>query len=212
VPVGEWVLEQACRQLVTWQAQEPRPVPLTMSVNVSGVQMARPDFVERVADLLERTGVDRGSLSLEITETVLMRDAEQALGVLRSLKELGVGVSVDDFGTGYSSLTYLKRFPVDILKIDRSFVDGLGSDPDDLAIVQTTVALAASLGMTSVAEGIETAAHLAVLKQVGCDHGQGYLFSRPCPAEGLTALLRTGFGDTIPAPRASTSSRAESAG
>jgi diguanylate cyclase (GGDEF)-like protein/PAS domain S-box-containing protein len=201
VPVGEWVLEQACRQLVDWHALESRAVPLTMAVNLSGVQMARADFVERVEGILERTGVDRASLSLEITETVLMRDAEQALGVLRALKGLGVGISVDDFGTGYSSLTYLKRFPVDVLKVDRSFVDGLGSDPDDLAIVQATVALAASLGMATVAEGIETATHLAVLQQLGCNRGQGYLFRRPGPVEDLTSFLQAGFLATIPLAR-----------
>jgi diguanylate cyclase (GGDEF)-like protein/PAS domain S-box-containing protein len=201
VPIGEWALEQACRQLVAWHAQVPRDVPLTMAVNLSGVQMARPDFVQRVAEVLERTGVDRSALSLEITETVLMRDAEQALGVLRALKDLGVSISVDDFGTGYSSLSYLKRFPVDVLKIDRSFVDGLGSDPDDLAIVQAIVALAGSLGMATLAEGIETPAHLEVLRQLGCGLGQGYLLGRPCAEDQLVPLLRTGAAPVIPAAR-----------
>ncbi|MGB8652572.1 MAG: EAL domain-containing protein [Mycobacteriales bacterium] len=211
VPLGEWVLEQACRQLVAWHAQQdPREVPLTMSVNLSGVQMAGPDFVERVAAILESSGVDRAALSFEITETVLMRDAEQALGVLRALKELGVGISVDDFGTGYSSLTYLKRFPVDVLKIDRSFVDGLGSDPDDLAIVQAIVALARSLGMTPVAEGIETTTHLAVLTQLGCGLGQGYLLGRPCSEEQLGPVLRSGVVPAIPASREPLEDRAES--
>jgi EAL domain-containing protein (putative c-di-GMP-specific phosphodiesterase class I) len=179
VPLGEWVLEAACSQLVAWHRDDPA---LTMAVNLSGVQLARPDLVERVAEVLERTGVTRSALSLEITETVLMRDAEEALGVLHDLKRLGVRISVDDFGTGYSSLTYLKRFPVDVLKIDRTFVDGLGTDADDLAIVQATLALAQSLGMDTIAEGIENDVQREVLLQLGCTHGQGYLLGRPAPA------------------------------
>ena len=190
VPLGEWVLEEACRQLVAWHREHPRTVPLTMAVNLSGVQLARPDFAERLAAVLDRTGVDRSALSLEITETVLMRDAEQTLGVLQELRELGVRISIDDFGTGYSSLSYLKRFPVDVLKIDRSFVDGLGSDPDDLAIVQAILALASSLGMVTVAEGVETDTQLAVLRDLGCSSAQGYLLGRPSPAADLTPVLR----------------------
>jgi diguanylate cyclase (GGDEF)-like protein len=179
VPVGEWVLETACAQLVAWHQDDP---DLSMSVNLSGVQLARPDLVERVAEVLGRTGVRRSAVSLEITESVLMADAEEALGVLHRLKELGVRISVDDFGTGYSSLTYLKRFPVDVLKIDRTFVDGLGTDADDLAIVQAILALAQALGMDTIAEGIENDVQREVLMGLGCTHAQGYLLGRPRPA------------------------------
>jgi diguanylate cyclase (GGDEF)-like protein/PAS domain S-box-containing protein len=195
VPVGAWVLEQACRQLVAWHAV--LPTRLTMAVNLSGVEIVRPDFVETVAATLARTGVDPAYLTLEITETVLMRDAGESLEVLQALKALGVGLSVDDFGTGYSSLSYLKRFPVDVLKIDRSFVDGLGHDPDDLAIVQAIVALASSLGMKALAEGIEEPAHLEVLRDLGCALGQGYLLGRPRDAEGLLAMLKSTPGTPL---------------
>jgi diguanylate cyclase (GGDEF)-like protein/PAS domain S-box-containing protein len=195
VPLGEWVLEQACQQLVAWQGGQTQR--LTMAVNLSGLQISRPDFIERVADILARTGVDPTALYLEVTETVLMNDAEQALRVLLGLKALGVRISVDDFGTGYSSLTYLKRFPVDVLKIDRSFVDGLGSDPEDLAIVQATLALAQALGMSTVAEGIETDQQLEVLRRLGCTQGQGYLFSRPVPADELELLLTHGLPTAV---------------
>ncbi len=186
VPIGEWVLEQACEQLVRWHEVAPY---LTMAVNVSGVQLAHPELVSRVEGVLNRTGVARGALSLEITESVLMRDAEDALGVLQDLKSLGVSISVDDFGTGYSSLTYLKRFPVDVLKIDRSFVDGLGGDADDLAIVKAILALAAALGMSTIAEGVENDAQREVLLGLGCRTAQGYLLGRPAAEDSIGARL-----------------------
>jgi diguanylate cyclase (GGDEF)-like protein/PAS domain S-box-containing protein len=176
VPIGEWVLTQACTQLAVWQREAPH---LTMAVNLSGVQLARADLVRRVADVIDATGIPPGSLSLEITESVLMRDAEEALGLLLDLKALGVRISVDDFGTGYSSLTYLKRFPVDVLKIDRTFVDGLGADLDDLAIVQAILALASSLGIDTIAEGVETSLQAGVLRDLGCRRAQGFLLGRP---------------------------------
>ncbi len=190
VPLGAWVLERACEQLVTWHRE--LGVTLTMAVNLSGVELRRPGFTEQVAHVLRRTGVPPGSLVLEITETVLMRDAPESLTVLAELKALGVLISVDDFGTGYSSLSYLKRFPVDTLKIDRSFVAGLGEDPEDLAIVRAVAALAASLGMSTVAEGVENDRQLGVLRELGCDAAQGFLLGRPCEEAELTALLRRG--------------------
>jgi diguanylate cyclase (GGDEF)-like protein/PAS domain S-box-containing protein len=194
VPLGEWVLEEACEQLVRWHQDFPH---LTMAVNLSGVQLARPDLVARVAEVLERTGVQRSALSLEITESVLMRDAEEALVVLEELKALGVRISVDDFGTGYSSLSYLKRFPVDVLKIDRSFVDGLGSDADDLAIVQAILALARSLGIDIIAEGVETTVQRDVLQDLGCRLAQGYLLGRP----GAAVDVADHLGAVLPLPR-----------
>ena len=189
VAIGEWALEQACYQLLRWQRGFPRRVPLTMAVNLSGVQLGHSAFVGRAGDIIAKSGVDVGTLVLEITETVLMRDASQALYVLDALKAFGMGLSIDDFGTGYSSLSYLKRFPVDLLKIDRSFVDGLGTDPDDLAIVQAIIALAGSLGMSTVAEGVETQTQLDTLRRIGCDSAQGFLLGRPVDAAQLSELL-----------------------
>ena len=193
VPIGEWVMREACDQLSAWDRDTARDTPnvaphLTMAVNLSGVQLGRVDLVRRVADVLDGSGIDPSRLSLEITESVLMRDAEEALGMLRDLKALGVRISVDDFGTGYSSLTYLKRFPVDVLKIDRSFVDGLGTDADDLAIVQAILALAASLGIDTIAEGVETHVQAQVLRDLGCQRAQGFLLGRPTPSPDVTGV------------------------
>jgi diguanylate cyclase (GGDEF)-like protein/PAS domain S-box-containing protein len=190
VPIGEWALREACEQLMRWQEANPRRVPLTMAVNLSGVQLEHASFVERTGEILAATGVDASTLTMEITETVLMRDAGQALQVLEALKALGVALSIDDFGTGYSSLSYLKRFPVDVLKVDRSFVDGLGTDAEDQAIVQAIVALAESMGMTTIAEGLETQTQLDALRALDCLSAQGYLLGRPMPAAEMDLLLR----------------------
>ena len=198
VPLGEWVLEQACRQLASWHAHAPG---LTLAVNLSGSQIAHSEVVERFGAVLDATGVDPSCISLEITESVLMRDAQQALGVLRALKGLGVRLSIDDFGTGYSSLSYLKRFPVDVLKVDRSFVDGLGSDRDGEAIVRAVIALARSLGMSVVAEGIETPLQLHALQQLDCAYGQGFLLGTPLSVVETTALLGAAALPVIPAAR-----------
>jgi diguanylate cyclase len=178
VPLGEWVLGQACRQTQTWRTEHAQLSHLAVSGNLSGRQIAQSDLITVVAD----TGLPPRRLVLEITESVLMADAENAITVLRGLKNLGARLSIDDFGTGYSSLSYLKKFPVDILKIDRSFVDGLGVDDDDSAIVQATINLAHSLGLTTVAEGTETPEQVRALTELGCDKAHGYLFSRPAPA------------------------------
>jgi diguanylate cyclase (GGDEF)-like protein/PAS domain S-box-containing protein len=199
VPLGEWVLEEACLQLAAWHRDYPEHRGLSVAVNLSGSQIQQADFVTRVAEILTRTGVHPDAIELEITESVLMRDAEDSMAVLHSLKALGVHLSVDDFGTGYSSLSYLKRFPVDALKIDRSFVDGLGQEAEDSAIVQAIQALATSLGMTTVAEGVETVKQLDVLRDLGCSRAQGYWFSRPVPADEITAVLAV----RLPTARAS---------
>jgi diguanylate cyclase (GGDEF)-like protein/PAS domain S-box-containing protein len=195
VPLGEWVLEEACRQVVAWEAQGIR---LSVSVNVSGVQITQPDVVSRVAAVLDRTGVDPARVALEMTESVLMRDAEETLSVLRALKDLGVRLHVDDFGTGYSSLSYLKRFPVDAVKVDRSFVDGLANDPEDIAIVAAIISLAHSLGIAVIAEGVETEAQLEALQSMGCELAQGYMFSKAVPADDMARTLLD-----IPAARTS---------
>jgi EAL domain-containing protein (putative c-di-GMP-specific phosphodiesterase class I) len=192
VQLGAWVLDHACTQLASWQQHHPQHKDLLMTVNVSGLQIMQPDIVSQVADILARTGVTPSCVALEITESVLMRDAEDILTVLHDLQRLGVQLKVDDFGTGFSSLSYLKRFPVDALKIDQSFVSGLGTDRDDEAIVQAILALGRSLGMRTVAEGIETHQQLAALRAFGGELGQGFLFSRPKPAHQLKLILQRG--------------------
>jgi diguanylate cyclase (GGDEF)-like protein/PAS domain S-box-containing protein len=190
VPLGSWVLERACEQLVEWDALRPG---LTLSVNVSGSELAEPDVVTRVAEVLDRTGVEPGRVALEITETELMRDPDEVLVVLTALKALGLQLHVDDFGTGYSSLSRLKRFPVDTLKVDRSFVSGLPDDGEDAAIVQAVVALAGALGLSTVAEGVETHEQLATLKALGCGSAQGYLLGRPADPAAITPMLAPGI-------------------
>jgi EAL domain-containing protein (putative c-di-GMP-specific phosphodiesterase class I) len=158
-------------------------------VNISARQFQRPDeLVREVAQVLEETGLAPGSLVLEITESMIMEEAERNVDVLARLRGLGVQVAVDDFGTGYSSLAYLKRFPVDMLKVDKSFVDGLGENLEDTAIVEAVIRLAHALGLRTVAEGIETTGQLDQLRALGCELGQGYYFSRPLPAHKAGAL------------------------
>jgi diguanylate cyclase (GGDEF)-like protein/PAS domain S-box-containing protein len=190
VPLGAWVLEEACRQVAAWQARMPDDAPpLFISVNLSPRQLAEPTLPAETARILEHTGVDPASVWLEITESTLMHDAESAIGALRALRALGVHLSVDDFGTGYSSLSYLKRFPVEALKVDRSFVDGLGRESGDSAIVTAVITLAHALGLRAVAEGVETDIQLNELQMLGCDMAQGYLFSHPKPASQLEHLV-----------------------
>jgi diguanylate cyclase (GGDEF)-like protein/PAS domain S-box-containing protein len=185
LPIGRWALQEACRQAQRWRQANPSRPPLTVAVNLSARQLAQPDVADMVAQALESTGTDPSQVWLEITESVLTGDTEATVGALRALKALGVRLSVDDFGTGYSSLLYLKRFPVDTLKVDRSFVAGLGTHPDDTAIVAGVVGLAQTLGLTAVAEGVETEEQRAALLALGCDLAQGYLFGHPEPPEDL---------------------------
>ena len=188
LPMGEWVLEQACLAAVDWQRRHPH-APLVMAVNLSARQFQQADLCERVADVLASTGLDPHLLALEITETVVMEDTEATLAALRALKQLKVRLSIDDFGTGYSSLSYLKRFPVDTVKIDKSFVDGLDTGPVDREIVQAVIRLAAAVGMQTVAEGVETPAQREQLQLLGCTMLQGYLLARPAPLELVERTL-----------------------
>jgi diguanylate cyclase (GGDEF)-like protein len=181
VDLGAWVLAEACRQTGVWHRSRP-DFRLTIRVNLSARQIAQPDLVAMVVRALEGGGIEPSSLCLEITETALMADPAAGLKVLQDLRSLGVRLAIDDFGTGYSSLSYLKRFPVDVLKIDRSFVDGLGDDPEDTAIVTAIISLARALGLRVVAEGVETKRQLAELRRLGCDRAQGFMFARPRPA------------------------------
>jgi diguanylate cyclase (GGDEF)-like protein len=189
--LGTWVMISAMHQCAQWHAGFGPAAP-TVAINISARQFLQDDFVELVATTLERTGADPGDICLEITESILMDDVEITVATLRRLKALGVQLAVDDFGTGYSSLSYLRRFPVDVLKVDQSFVSGLGHDPEDSAIVQAVVAMGRALQLTTVAEGVETAHHLIELRELDCDLAQGYHFARPRPVEAITRMLEAG--------------------
>jgi diguanylate cyclase (GGDEF)-like protein len=188
LPIGAWVLEQACQQARHWQAMGlPQ---LRISVNLSPIQFRDPDLAGSVRAILDRTGLSPDRLELEITERVLMEDTEINLATLRELKLLGVKISVDDFGAGHSGLNYLRRFPFDEIKLDRSFVAALGEDPSATAIVRATLGLGHSLGLDAVAEGVETARQLALLDAEGCRLAQGYYFSPPVHAREISAMVQ----------------------
>ena len=170
-------------------------------MNLSSRQLSNPDLAEHVQSALDETAADPAGLCFEITENVLMDDAEAAMGAITALKRLGVGLSIDDFGTGYSSLGYLKRFPVGAVKVDRSFIDGLGSDSEDSAIVAAVIGLGHALGLTVIAEGVETDRQLSELAALGCDAAQGYLFARPGPGADVAARIdRSGLAPLASRP------------
>lgn len=190
VPMGEWILRTACLEYQRWNKQWAGLSSL--SVNLSAVQLRQPGLLAMVERVLDETGMKRGALILEITESALVSNPEEAIITLNALSRLGVGVSIDDFGTGYSSLSYLKRFPVSELKIDRSFVDGLANNADDVAITQAVIALAKSLNLDVIAEGVETAEQLRVIERLGCHRVQGYFIGRPMNPDGMSSLLLQG--------------------
>lgn len=179
IPLGQWVLREACRQLKQWQDEFASEPPLTISVNLSSRQFSQPSLINQIRQILIDTGVDAHCLKLEITESAIMENTESAMDMLLQLKAMGIQLSVDDFGTGYSSLGYLYRFPMDVLKIDRSFVSRVDVDGEKLELVRTIITLAWNLGMDVVAEGVETTKQLAQLKALKCEYAQGYLFSKP---------------------------------
>ena len=189
VPIGKWVLREACLQAVDLQTRYPSNPPLTMAVNLSARQLQRPEIVGEIAETLMETGLEAGSLVLEITESVMMQDMDLSIQRLAELKELGVKLAVDDFGTGYSSLNYIRRFPVDILKVDKSFVDGVNLGGEESALTAAIIELAGILKLRPVAEGIERADQLEKLLDLHCDLGQGFYFARPLPLEGIDELL-----------------------
>ena len=209
VPVGSWVIEEACREAARWRRSFPDRPALVVSVNVSPRQLDQ-GLVDVVARALSASGAEPEALCLEFTESILMHDTEESIAILQSLADLGVALSIDDFGTGYSSLAYLKRFPLHELKVDKSFVDGLGRDDDDTAIVAAVVAMAHALDLCVVAEGVETADQLQRLRTLGCEQAQGYHLARPGPPEAIDTLLRaeTSLGWRSHAPRAQASDAA----
>jgi EAL domain-containing protein (putative c-di-GMP-specific phosphodiesterase class I) len=189
-PLGAWVLREACQQAATWQQAHPdRDKPLALNVNLSGRQLQHTQVVQDVPDALRDSGLPAESLVLEMTESVLLDDSETVLDILGQLKALGIRLAIDDFGTGYSSLSYLHRFPVDILKIDRSFVERLSHASDNAELAWTVVRLGQSLQLQTVAEGVEDSTQFLTLRRMGCDIGQGYYFGRPMDANALARLL-----------------------
>jgi EAL domain-containing protein (putative c-di-GMP-specific phosphodiesterase class I) len=191
LPLGAWVLRKACEQLATWQSSEATRA-LRIAVNVSARQLHQPDFLEGVLAQLAACGVAGQRLELEITESLLVEDIDEAIDKLAALRAHGVRIALDDFGTGYSALNYIKRLPLDVLKIDTSFVRDLLIEPNDMAIVRTVIALGSSLGLEVLAEGVENQAQRAVLLEMGCGGFQGYLLGRPVPIEGLSEILLRG--------------------
>ncbi len=188
LPIGEWVLRNACLQNVSWQQEKFPPIPI--SINLSGQQFRQRDITQLVNKILKETKMDAKYLNLELTESIVMENSEIYLKYMLQLKELGVGLVIDDFGTGYSSLSYLKRFPVDKLKIDKSFVSGLPNDAHDAGIVRAILALANQLNLEVIAEGIETTEQLSFLRNHSCDMCQGFLFSKAVPPQEFSALLK----------------------
>jgi diguanylate cyclase (GGDEF)-like protein len=188
IAIGSWVLEEACRQVVAMQAAGHNPPRL--AVNVSALQFGRPDFVQIVASVLERTGFSPGLLELELTESLVMRDAIAASRRMAELRELGVGILIDDFGTGYSSLSYLRRLPANALKIDKSFLEEISQPGGTLPLIQTIVALAHNMGLEVIAEGVESREQFALLRSINCDFMQGRLFGESVAADRIDSLMK----------------------
>ncbi len=195
LPIGRWVLREACRQARAWQ--EAGLAPVSVAVNTSTFEFRAGDFLENVRATLETSRLEPRYLELELTESILMRNAESTDSMLHALADFGVKLAIDDFGTGYSSLSYLRKFPIDALKIDQSFVDRMHHNPDDAAIVSTIINLGKSLKRRVIAEGVETPEQYTFLRTQGCDEGQGYYFGRPAPANEFAQLLQTGLPETL---------------
>ena len=190
VEIGEWVLRQACHHARGWKAFRRKQLPLSVTVNLSGRQLQRPTIVENVALALAQVGLDPSALVLEVTESMMMHNTETTLTKLQDLRSLGVRLAIDDFGTGYSSLSYLQRFPVDILKIDKSFIDGLREADGESALARAIIALGQTLGLRTVAEGVEVEEQAEWLCEQGCHMAQGFHFARPMSRDAFEALLQ----------------------
>jgi diguanylate cyclase (GGDEF)-like protein/PAS domain S-box-containing protein len=196
VPMGWWILQEACRQMKIWQQQHPTYHPLTISVNISGKQFAQLNSNDTITQILQETGLAPHHLKLEITESEVIEDLDLAIAVLNKLKNIGIQISMDDFGTGYSSLSYLHRLPIDTLKIDCSFIKGIESDQSKLELVKTIISLANNLNLEVIAEGIETNQQRDHLLELNCEYGQGYLFSQPTNSEQALMLVRSRLNQT----------------
>jgi diguanylate cyclase (GGDEF)-like protein/PAS domain S-box-containing protein len=192
LPIGRWVIAEACRRAAQWHRDFPSETPLVISINLSGRQLEDPELVDEIEDAVERFGLDPRAVMLEITETVMMEDTDVTACRLAELRRLGARLSIDDFGTGYSSLRYLHSFPVDVLKIARPFVEGVGKDPQKEAFTRTIIELCRTLGLQAIAEGVESAEQAAQLRELGCELAQGTYLAEPVPAERLTAMLAEG--------------------
>jgi diguanylate cyclase (GGDEF)-like protein len=189
IPLGKWVLSEACRQLSIWQEQLSYRFPLSISVNLSGIQLWNPDVLQSIDEILDTLSLSGSSLKLEITESILMDKESEAKAVLEQLKQRQIQLSIDDFGTGYSSLAYLQSFPIDTLKIDRSFISGIEQQEKNLDITRTIITLAHSLELDAIAEGVETQEQLDILRALGCEYGQGYFFSPPLAGEAVVNFI-----------------------
>jgi diguanylate cyclase (GGDEF)-like protein len=207
VQLGEWVMREACRQMHQWQKCFPLEEPLFVTVNLSSKQFTQATLISTFAMILQETGVKPQSVKLEITESVVMENVDTATEMLRQLRGLGVKLAIDDFGTGYSSLSYLHRFPIDTLKIDRSFVTRMSENNENVEIVRTIVVLAQNLGMDVVAEGVETNEQLVILQKLGCENGQGYFFSKPVNSDGAEKIIAETYGALTSPARAHTSAQ-----
>ena len=201
--IGNWILQEACRQLCAWNLQFPCTPGFTMAVNISARQFAQRDLVSQIGKILRDSGLAPHNLKLELTESVTMRDEQRTTRILSELKALGVRLCIDDFGTGYSSLSYLRRFALDILKIDRSFVSDMLNNSESQEIVKTILSLGSNLGMEIVAEGVETAEQVSLLKSLGCEYAQGYFFSRPLDSAGVARTLQTSEANHYTLPQES---------
>jgi EAL domain-containing protein (putative c-di-GMP-specific phosphodiesterase class I) len=195
LPIGKWVLREACKQARAWSDAS---LPLgTMAVNISAVELRDENFLEGVFAILQDTGLDPQFLELELTESVLMKHADVTASILKTLRARGVQVAVDDFGTGYSSLSYLRKFSIDVLKIDQSFIRQISTIPDETTIVTAVISMGKSLKLRVVAEGVETKAQMAFLQALECDEAQGYYFSPPVPSQRFSKLLESGISEIV---------------
>ena len=186
IPIGEWVIREACRTAALWQLNGEQ---LQMAINVSAIQLRRKNFVDTFADILAETGADPRLIEMEVTESVIVGGHEEAIAALAKLDAMHIRIAIDDFGTGYSGLSYLKQFPIHTVKIDQSFIRDLTIDKEDEAIVRAIIAMSRSLGLTVVAEGVESAQQLAMLSELGCDLVQGYYFSEPLSLEAANSHI-----------------------
>jgi EAL domain-containing protein (putative c-di-GMP-specific phosphodiesterase class I) len=191
IPIGRWVIKEACRQLKQWEEKHHGEKPLTMSVNISSVQLSYQDFVEQVEEIIRESDINPTNLTFEITERMIVEDNLIATRVISRLRELGVRVHLDDFGTGYSALNYLQRYPIDILKIDRDFIGKIDENGESVEIIKAILNLARDLNMSVIAEGIETEYQFDLLKGLNCQFGQGYYFAKPMEPEGIETMLTT---------------------